>query len=192
MGAKQIHVFPKHQEDQVLFPQDGETPHNNPSGKLMIDKDHKKIIKTLTSPITAIMVTKMVMQKRTTIGTYHNLSKIMVGKTLINSKLEVNTDTIITTPSLMDKIQTKQIINHLLKVMEINTYNKIGTIQLLNKNPIINLQILQIKIFLKISLIWPLRNKSTKSKAVVANVPINLKTHQTHFIRIMQMIQNPV
>lgn len=116
----------------------------------------------------------------------------MVGKTLINSKLEVNTDTIITTPSLMDKIQTKQIINHLLKVMEINMYNKVGTIQLLNKNPIINLQILQIKTFLKINLIWPLRNKSTKSKAVVANVPINLKTHQTHFIRIMQMIQNPV
>lgn len=115
----------------------------------------------------------------------------MVGKTLINSKLEVNTDTIITTPSLMDKIQTKQIINHLLKVMEINTYNKVGTIQLWNKNRIINLQI-QIKTFLKTNLIWPLRNKSTKSKAVVANAPINLKTHQTHFIRIMQMIQNPV
>lgn len=115
----------------------------------------------------------------------------MVGKTLINSKLEVSTDTIITTPSHMEKIQTKQIINHLLKVMEINTYNKVGTIQLWNKNRIINLQI-QIKTFLKTNLIWPLRNKSTKSKAVVANAPINLKTHQTHFIRIMQMIQNPV
>ena len=74
----------------------------------------------------------MVTLKRTTIETCHNLSKIMVGKTPIqeaSNKLEVNTGTIITTPSPMEKIQSKQIISHLPKVMEINTHNKIGTIQ---------------------------------------------------------------
>lgn len=161
----------------------------------MIAKDHNKIINTLISPITTIMVTKMVTLKRTTIGTCHNLSKIMVEKTLIpetNNKWEVNTGTIITTPSLMEKIQSKQIISHLPKVMEVNMYNKIGTIQLWNKNHTINLPTLQIKTFLKTNSIWPLKNKNIKLKAAVANVPIKLKIHRTHFIRIIRMIQNPV
>jgi len=134
-------------------------------------------------------------QKRTTIGTCHNPNKLMVGKPLIQSvsnKLEVNTDTITTTQSLMEKIQTKQTINHLLKATEINLCNKIGTIQFWIKNPLINLQTLQTKTFLSISSIWPLKSKSTKSKAVVVNVPINLKTLQIRFIKIIRMKQNLV
>lgn len=137
----------------------------------------------------------MGIQRRTIIGMCHKPNKLTVGKPLIQSvsnKLEVNTDTIITTLSLMEKIQTKQTINHLLKATEINMYNKRGTIQLWIKNPLINLQTLQTKTFLNISLIWLSKSKSPKSKAVVVNAQINLKALQTQFIRIIRMKQNLV
>lgn len=161
----------------------------------MIAQKHNKQINTLTSPTTIIMVTKMGIQKRTTIETCHKPNKLMVGKPLIqevSNKSEVNTGTITTTRLLMEKIPTKQTINHLLKATEINLYNKRGTIQFWIKNPLINLQTLQTKTFLNISSIWLLKSKNTKSKVVVVNVPINLKTLQTQFIRIIRMKQNLV
>lgn len=105
--------------------------------------------------------------------------------------MEVNTDTTITILSHMEIIQIKQIINQVHKVMETNIHNKICTIPG-NKilNPLTNLQTLPTKTFLMINSIWLSKNKSTKSKAVVANDPTSLKTHQTHCIMIILMKLN--
>lgn len=127
------------------------------------------------------------MFKRITTGKSHKVNKVMVGtkhQEATNNKLEVNTGTIITIQSQVQKIQLKQIINLLHKVMVTNMCSKINTIPSWNKipSPFINLQVPLIKRLLFKNMIELQKNKSIKSKAVVDKDQTNIKTHQIHCI----------
>lgn len=144
------HVSPKHQVDPVPFPWDGETRINNLQEKPWIVHSKIKTINIKISHHTAITVTKKVTFKRITTGKSHKVSKVMVGikhQEATNNKSEANTGTIITIQSQVQKIQLKQIINLLHKVMVTNMCSKISTIPSWNKipSPFINLQVPLIK-----------------------------------------------